>query len=60
MPAIAATGSLEIADNQVPSLDLVIVNRADPKLTSKRIDERKREQLVSSIEAAAGASVATK
>ena len=44
----------------VPSLDLVIVNRVDPKMTSRRVDERKREQLVSLIEAAAGASGAVK
>jgi CubicO group peptidase (beta-lactamase class C family) len=36
----------------VPSLDLVVVNRVDPKLTSKHVGEHDRERLLALIEAA--------
>jgi hypothetical protein len=38
----------------VPSLDLVVVNRVDRGLTSKRVGERRKAKLLWLIESAAG------
>ena len=40
----------------VPSLDLVVVNRVDPRLTSKRVGEQRKAKLLWLIESASGAT----
>ena len=38
----------------VPSLDLIVVNRVDPRLTSKRVGEQRKAKLLWLIESVAG------
>jgi hypothetical protein len=40
----------------VPSLDLVVINRVDPKLTNKHVDEQRKARLLWLIESASGAT----
>jgi CubicO group peptidase (beta-lactamase class C family) len=40
----------------VPSLDLVVINRVDPKLTHKRVEEQQKAKLLWLIESASGAT----